>query len=1146
MGGDDSQKLMPWRGTSSSPGRGKPPAHYEINTVTENGGGVCRGPDDQVSALSYRLPGSFLESRSGSLLESAEACARSLILAATFTALAFGDEVIPLGDGTIVIENAQFIRGNVAGLTFTLTNHTSSSWINIKLLFDITYVCGAETHQRSETVNLPLGWMKDLPMKKEHADLVVPLMGKVDGCKTQSIRTTLISAKSLHDLDEEVASQQSAERSQKELALDNSPQGDQHSNVKADENTGSVTTGKLEVRPSTKKSRTSLRASRRKRLAAEEEKRRQAEADARAAQRKADEEQRAAEASHSSTEGLIAAAIALIIVFVAVVAVVKASQNGSSHRKGSNGLVSDGAVCSSVPPPLPRALPPPASACSLKPVAPLLHPQPHAADAAKWLGADDSITVAGFHIPGFVYVGRNLGTIKGYDAEPALIDPSKPVAPSTAGFDGSTIPYWPSYSDITPTARHAYLKWHASGRSATDVPISFVFLYFYGLERRILHDYDSKVEKGEEYRMILSEVDRLLQVYGENHSFRRYGSTFLEMAQAISHHPVNTGDPPPDYPVVGYELPLRLKIALGLMARDGQPIPSAWACAWVSADPLFPRRTPFSRCNRYFRELFALRYRDRWGLGIVVKPNKTTIQLEYQPASASFGGRVTVSTDLPDITVLKEPIGKLRELGAECINELDPYSRYLGRSHHAEGCPAAMVLLPRVLLAQAQTGEAKLIREAVAARVSCGMLLSRDELVRIVKLPVEAGFVKRDAVAVAQCLASMGFGMEPDVRFGGPIPGANRKVYVFPAEPNAGSGPTRAYSAATLLIDLAVAVSVADGAITNKEQEYLQSHVASALSLSEAERARLNAHICWVLAEQPGFSGVKKRIEALMPSDRETIGRFLAAVASADGLVSPEEVETVGKVYRLLGLDADNVYSNIHQAATEPLTIQSAASPSAGFVLPPRRQDGKSALIKLDPALIDAKLQETAAASALLASVFVQESSPTPATVLHAEEVRESIAGLDTPTSAFLRYLSTRPAWGREELESAAVERSLIWTGASKRLTNSHLMHAMNPHSKAIILSRSISAWYRRYWKGPRLNDPHSTERSRRRSPISPCGCGPTHRSASGAGWPSARGGGFAPGHRADRRWRIEHAVCDWRIWIGKDLLSKPDPLCRS
>jgi hypothetical protein len=37
MGGDDSQKLLPWRGTISSPGRSKPPVQCEINTVAKSG-----------------------------------------------------------------------------------------------------------------------------------------------------------------------------------------------------------------------------------------------------------------------------------------------------------------------------------------------------------------------------------------------------------------------------------------------------------------------------------------------------------------------------------------------------------------------------------------------------------------------------------------------------------------------------------------------------------------------------------------------------------------------------------------------------------------------------------------------------------------------------------------------------------------------------------------------------------------------------------------------------------------------------------------------------------------------------------------------------------------------------------------------------
>src|ERR1035438_6607238 len=40
MGGDDSQKLLPWRRFHSSPGR-KPPAHYEINTLTQKAISSC-------------------------------------------------------------------------------------------------------------------------------------------------------------------------------------------------------------------------------------------------------------------------------------------------------------------------------------------------------------------------------------------------------------------------------------------------------------------------------------------------------------------------------------------------------------------------------------------------------------------------------------------------------------------------------------------------------------------------------------------------------------------------------------------------------------------------------------------------------------------------------------------------------------------------------------------------------------------------------------------------------------------------------------------------------------------------------------------------------------------------------------------------
>lgn len=87
-----------------------------------------------------------------------------------------------------------------------------------------------------------------------------------------------------------------------------------------------------------------------------------------------------------------------------------------------------------------------------------------------------------------IYVGRGLPPIKEWTAvtEPALIDPALPVDVQRADRDGREMSYWPSYSAISPTCRSAYLDWLAGGRSDPGISIGYVFLFLYGLERRVL------------------------------------------------------------------------------------------------------------------------------------------------------------------------------------------------------------------------------------------------------------------------------------------------------------------------------------------------------------------------------------------------------------------------------------------------------------------------------------------------------------------------------------------------------------------------------------------------------------------------------------------------------------------------------------
>src|SRR3546814_5554986 len=112
-----------------------------------------------------------------------------------------------------------------------------------------------------------------------------------------------------------------------------------------------------------------------------------------------------------------------------------------------------------------------------------------------------------------LYVGTSLAAENGRD-DPCLIDPSKSIA-RDGNYAERHMDYWPSYSDISATARRAYLSWLAEGRNAAGADIGYVFLFFYGLERRVLVDADiDQAARGERARSEehTSELQSLMRI----------------------------------------------------------------------------------------------------------------------------------------------------------------------------------------------------------------------------------------------------------------------------------------------------------------------------------------------------------------------------------------------------------------------------------------------------------------------------------------------------------------------------------------------------------------------------------------------------------------------------------------------------------
>jgi len=667
-----------------------------------------------------------------------------------------------------------------------------------------------------------------------------------------------------------------------------------------------------------------------------------------------------------------------------------------------------------------------------------------------WVPCGRTVQVAGYSIPGgMIYHGTGLKSVNQYNDEPALIRPKLKVDTANPDREGSNMGYWPSYSQIHPTSRAAFLEWLSTGRKDPKVNIGYIFIFFYGLERRALVDAQESVTARNEIPAIVTEVKRLLSIYGENNSFRGYASKFLDAIQASQvTTPLYRTAPQIDNGC-SWEIPLTLKIALGQIANDGVPLSAEWALAWAENDPSMPRRMPSQRCQAEFRELFKIRYSEKMGEGLKLKPNKARLTAYYSAASSSFGRMVIIPiSDLPDVTETTGPANKIRDIANACTDELEGYSRYLGRNPDGRNSIEATSYLPQPLLSKhAGKDFQKLsnwlsiqVHSDIPASFSFSMLLEHIPSIK------SDSFGKKEATAIANLLAKMKVGIEPDPRFGNFIPKAGQDVVLFKISENAPSSPSTEYSAATVVLHLASAVAGADGSVDHTEERHLEEHLETWLHLSPDEKTRLRAHTQWLLSAFPGMNGVKKRIEVLKQEQKESLGRFLVGVAQADGYIDPTEMKTLTKIYEMLSLDTQSLYSHAHAAAVEPVTVQTAdfVKPQ-GYAIPTPPQKPSGGL-SLDMSAIEAKLAETVAVSAILNNIFTDDEPvaiQSSETVVDAPEV--SISGLDPESFTFMQVLASKLIWAREELEKLASDHSLMLDGTLDSINDASFDHFGGP-----------------------------------------------------------------------------------------------------
>ena len=732
---------------------------------------------------------------------------------------------------------------------------------------------------------------------------------------------------------------------------------------------------------------------------------------------------------------------------------VKMRQQARAHAPGFT--YSELALAPEISPPehpVPKARPPEPPPPVIRP-SPPKEPIPRPTRETKtkrrvesgWIPMDGSAYVAGREIGGMVYIGR--GPRAGRDRQPdnAFIDPGMSVASRGGDYQGQGMHYWPNYSTIDPRSRATYLDWLSSGRSDTRYNVGYVFLYFYGLERRVFVDKADAQERAD----IVAEVHRLLETYGGNHSIRRYLGTFIDAASLMDAR----DDSEPVFENTGYDVPAGVLLALGSMAAHNVPLTSDWLLSWFVCSPETKLRTPAKRAFPEFRAYFRYMFDQEHPDGLKIRTPRRRLKFHYHAASGNFATNLNEHLgDIPDVTSLSVPLGIAEGIADTCADGLDKYSRYLGRNTDGRGTIEAHALLPDPLWPLFPCPEKEELRTWATKQIESGGLVPVEDVVERLEGAGPDRIGKRQLTGAADALARLGVGMAPDPRFALRKPQSGEPVVLFqlPQDTRTIESPTDAYRSAILNLAVATLVAHADGQIDHAERAHMVGQIDANHSVTEAERARLHANLSWMIAVPPDMSMLRSRLRDAPEDARSVLGQLAVVAAGADGAIAPEEIRVIERLYAAMGLERERVYADLHALASapEPVTVRPADRAMRDFAIPSPPPETPAGTVILDAARVSAVMADTAHVSQVLGDIFADDDEEDEESVDDSvSEADDGFSGLDVPHRAVVTVLITRHQWSEDEVAGLADEHQLMVAGALETINE----WAFDRFSEALI-----------------------------------------------------------------------------------------------
>ncbi len=613
--------------------------------------------------------------------------------------------------------------------------------------------------------------------------------------------------------------------------------------------------------------------------------------------------------------------------------------------------------------------------------------------------------------------------------------------------------YWPWYAHIEPEQRYAYLEWLASDRKSLPQNEGMLFMYYYGIERRLLVD-------EEDHAWGLQEIIRLRKAdehragTKEGRSFRRYSTSFIWYEIARSPERFNEEAIAKATELTERWTPDLLSAPLSWLAEQNKPLPASFAQIVASELPSAQRSVVTKRVPEEFAELFAARYHKEYGDdGISLRISKRPAWHTYRPASS---GLDEMRCQVPNPMGIKSQFKALPGIWNSCIDDLRKLSRVSASLQDDELTTESWEAMPEEIRDGVDHPQTDTINQLVSNASenqdesdiidsqSGAQFLQAGQIAEVLGIDRRPKLTPTQSRSIATTLSNTGYGIIPDARISSIQYGWGDLVALLP-DLGTDDVDSSKYNAAACILRLGLSIALADGHADELELRVLTDHIDAVFDLSPTEEQRLVALRDILIHTGSNIRVVARKLESLLPSDaRRTLGKTLVVIAAASNGIDRTEKASLRKAFRALGLPPELLEETITEilpkAGDAPVQVKAGTSSDDVEEPIPAEHVEPEEAFTLDRHAISSIMAETRAVSTLLAEAMeaVTEDSEfddqqSEVAVLEAQPEIEELKSVSTEQSSvkdrfaqLKRYapicelLIANERWSRDEADTLA------------------------------------------------------------------------------------------------------------------------------